>query len=147
MRRLRSRRGCTEFLPPPILAPPQWDGNIGDVLSFVLSIVFWLGSAFLSFVVDVFGALFLSLACLVYTVILAPVNFLFAIITQSIPTYRQFGALAPLVGALVFGGVILIVIFTILLVFRLVVSQSESDVSGDTEGPGASEVGEIAGEL
>ncbi len=146
MRRLASRRGCTE-LNFNIPSPPTWDGNLNDILSFILSVVFWLGTAFLSFLVDVFGALFLSLACLVYSVILAPVNFLLVIIQQSTGSFRQFGPLAPIVGALVFSGVIVILIFAILMVYRMVVEQSEQDISGKDEGPGASEAGEIGGEL
>lgn len=147
MRRISSTsRGCTElnFSIPP---PPQWDGNLGDVLSFIVQILFWVGTSFLSFIIDLFGALFLSLACLVYAVILSPVTFLLTIIQQSIGSFRQFGPFAPLVGVLVFAGVILILIFVFLLIFRLVTEQVEEDVSGDTEGPGASEAGQVAGEL
>ena len=146
MRRLSSRRGCLDpsFAIPP---PPTWDGNLGDLLSFILQVLFWFGEAILAFLVDVFGALFIGLACLVYAALSAPVMFLYAIFQGSVGSYRQFGPLAPVVGALVFGGVIVILAFFILLVYRLVISQSEEDITGNEEGPGAGEVGEIAEEL
>ena len=147
MRGIASRRACTELPSTPPPAVPQWDGSFNDVLSFIVSVIFWIGTTLLSFLIGIFGALFLSLACLVYAVILAPVNFLLVIIQQSTGSFRQFGALAPIVGALVFVAVILILIFGILMVYRLVVMQSEEDISGKDEGPGASEAGEIAGEL
>lgn len=147
MRRIRSPRGCTELPSGPPPSVPTWDGNLNDVLSFILSVIFWLGTTILTFVIDIFGALFLALACLVYAVILAPVNFLLVIIQQSVGSFRQFGPLAPIAGALVFVVVLVILIFGILLVYRLVSMQAPEDLEGKTEGPGASEAGQLAEEL
>ncbi len=131
-----------DFNPVQMPNPPGYGGN---PLTFLLMIFEYIVKAILTGLFDLVGGLAVSLACLVADAILAPVNFLYGIFNNSIPSYGQFGPWAPIVAVLVFSVVVIILVMLFVLLFGVIGKQLENDVE-EAEGktpPGTSPEGEI----
>lgn len=130
-------------------ALPAWDGTLQGLLVFLVSIGIWIGETFAVFLVDIFGAAFLGMACLVWTIFLAPIGYISAAYSQGAQSIGQLGIFAPIGGAFILGLSVLILIIFILLWYNLVVKQSEKTLEEGPadETPGSGETSDIANEL
>lgn len=130
-------------------AAPHYNGNF---LTFLLEVIEWVALVFGSAIFDLVGGLAVGLACLVYAALVAPVYFLLAIFTQSVPTYLQFGPWGPVVGALVFAAVIIILLGLFIGLYRIIPENIEATTE-EIEGKqppsteSSSEVGEALSEV
>lgn len=138
-----------DFNPAAWPPPPHYNGN---VLTFMFTMIEWVFLAIGSFIFDLLGGFGMGLSCLVYDTLTAPIGFFYAVMMASIPSFKQFGPWAPIVGALVLSAVVLILVFLILVLYRIVPEQFETDteqMEGKQPPPteSTSEVGEIASEI
>lgn len=131
----------------PVL--PTWDGTLQGLLVFLVGIGVWVGETFVIFVIDLFGAMFLGLACLVYTIFLAPIGYVSAAFSAGAQAIGGTGIFAPIIGSLVLGVSVLILLFFGLMWYVLVFKQSEKilEEGPADETPGTGETSDIAEEL
>ena len=132
---------------PP--APAPYSGNLPQ---FLLSVIAWAVLAFGSAIFDLVGGLAVGLSCLVFADLNAPTYFLFAIFSRAPASFVQFGPWAPIVGALVFSAVVLILVALFMILYREIpenleatTAQIEGKAPPSTEP--TSEAGEVASEL
>ena len=129
--------------------PPHYNGNL---VGFLLAILEWAILAFGSLLFDLVGFFNDTATTEIYTALLAPVQFLYAVFLGSIPSFAQYGPLGPLLGAVVFSGVVLILVGLFLFLYRdvgtqIITDTEEMEGKSAPSGTPSSEIGVAESEL
>jgi hypothetical protein len=97
---------------------PVWDGQVGDLGTFLLSEVFWVFSVLGDFILNIFGSLFGGIGCLVWSVFTAPGIFLQTSWNIAVGYLAFAGPFAPILAIAIVGLTIVVLVWFVDFLIR-----------------------------